>query len=129
MIYLSQAAIGEVRRLQSKHQVANAALRLRVRPSGCSGLSYQMEFEKQMQPGDQIYESRGVRVVIDPHSLSCVKGLTLDYSEDLMGGAFRFDNPNATQLCACGNSFAIVLEQDSTSRVRETLVSEELTRS
>lgn len=124
MIYLSQAAVGEVRRLQSKHQVADVALRLRVRASGCSGLSYQMEFEKQIQPGDQICESHGMRVVVDPQSLSWVKGLTLDYSEDLMGGAFRFDNPNATQLCACGNSFAIILEQDNTSRGRDTLGSE-----
>lgn len=126
MIYLSQAAIGEVKRLQSKHQVANGALRLKVRHSGCSGLSYQMEFEQQVRPSDQIYEFQGMRVVIDPQSFSCVRGLTVDYSEDLMGGAFRFENPNAAQLCACGNSFAIVSEQDRAFAVRDNFESEKL---
>ncbi len=108
MISLSHAAVGEVKRLQSKLQDPNVLLRLRVQPGGCSGLFYQLGFEKQAQPGDRAYKSNETEVIIDSLSLEYADGLTLDYSEDLMGGAFRFENPNAAQTCACGQSFALV---------------------
>lgn len=107
MISLSSAAVGEVKRLQSKRQHSNLFLRLRIESSGCAGLAYQIGFDQQIQPDDQAYESAGIQVLVDRHSLLYLNGLTVDYSEDLMGGAFRFDNPNATGSCSCGNSFTI----------------------
>jgi iron-sulfur cluster assembly protein len=107
MIYLSHSAIDEVKRLQSKYQKSDMALRLGVQSSGCSGMSYQMEFEQELQPNDQIYEFGGMRVAVDSQSLSYIDGLTLDYTEDLMGGGFRFHNPNAIKTCGCGSSFAM----------------------
>jgi iron-sulfur cluster assembly accessory protein len=70
-----------------------------------------MEFEQEYQPQDLIYECNGIQVVIAPANLPYIDGLTLDYSEDLMGGGFRFHNPNAIQTCGCGNSFAIATSE------------------
>lgn len=106
MIYLSQSAINEVKRLQSKYQKLDAALRIGVQLSGCSGMSYKMKFEQEFQPDDQIYEFSEMKVAVDSQSLNHIDGLTLDYTEDLMGGGFRFHNPNAIKTCDCGSSFA-----------------------
>jgi iron-sulfur cluster assembly protein len=64
-----------------------------------------MSFEAMAQPIDQVFDCGAVQVVIDPQSWPYLNGLTLDYTEDLMGGSFRFDNPNAKQTCSCGHSF------------------------
>jgi len=69
-------------------------------------MAYQMKFDA-CRPGDRLYEVNGLEVVIDADSLPFLEGLTLDYSEDLMGGGFRFHNPNAAQTCGCGNSFSL----------------------
>lgn len=106
MLYLSHSAVNEVKRLQLKHRKSGYALRLGVKPSGCSGMSYKMEFDQELRHGDQIYEFGGVRVVVDPQAFGYITGLTLDYTEDLMGGGFRFHNPNAVRTCGCGSSFA-----------------------
>lgn len=106
MVSLSPAAVQELRRLQRKQSRSGAALRLGVQPSQCAEMAYQMKFDAS-QPGDRIYEASGFEVVIDPESLPFLEGLTLDYSEDLMGGGFRFHNPNAAQTCGCGNSFSL----------------------
>ncbi|MBE9183192.1 iron-sulfur cluster assembly accessory protein [Microcoleus sp. LEGE 07076] len=106
MIHLTQTAATEVKRLKSKHSNPNAFFRLGVESIGCSGLSYTMGFEDAPGPEDAVCESEGVRVAIDPQHLKYLDELTLDYSEDLMGGGFRFHNPNAAQSCSCGNSFS-----------------------
>ena len=66
-----------------------------------------MKFDEGVGPEDQIYDFEGIQMVVDRQSLSYIDGLTLDYSEDLMGGGFRFHNPNALQSCGCGHSFSI----------------------
>jgi len=106
MVSLSPAAVQELRRLQRKQSASGVALRLGVQPSQCAGVAYQMKFDTS-QPGDRVYEADGFEVVIDADSLPFLEGLTLDYSEDLMGGGFRFHNPNAARTCGCGNSFAL----------------------
>jgi iron-sulfur cluster assembly accessory protein len=107
MIHLSQSAAAEVVRLKSRQKSPQVYFRLGIAAIGCSGLSYITKFEEVAQPDDQIYDCEGIRVAIDPQSLPYVNGLTLDYSEDLMGGSFRFHNPNATQHCGCGTSFSV----------------------
>ena len=109
MIQLSPAAANEILRLRARRKVPNPLFRLCIQPEGCLGLRYQMEFEETIHPHDQVFECEGVQVVIDPESLIYVKGVSMDYSEDLMGGGFRFHNPNAAQSCGCGNSFAVRL--------------------
>jgi iron-sulfur cluster assembly protein len=107
MLNLSQAATSEIKRLRSKHQKPNAIFRLGVQPGGCAGMIYTLEFDDLVNPEDRLWERNGLQVVVSAQSLEYINGLTIDYSEDLMGGGFRFHNPNATQSCGCGNSFSI----------------------
>jgi iron-sulfur cluster assembly protein len=77
-----------------------------VAGGGCSGLSYGMAFESNIQEYDTVVEvGDGVRVVIDDTSLMYLQGATIDYVDSLMGGGFRIDNPNAVSTCGCGHSF------------------------
>jgi iron-sulfur cluster assembly protein len=107
-IQISSTAAQEIKRLQISRQQPNSYLRLGVKQGGCSGLFYTLELEKI---GDSLdvsqYRSNGIAIVVDSQSESLLQDLTLDYSEDLMGGAFRFQNPKAATICSCGQSFAI----------------------
>jgi iron-sulfur cluster assembly protein len=106
MVQLSPTALDEVNRLKSKPSYCTAAvLRVAVHEGGCSGWSYQMSFEAAAQVSDQVFDCGNIQVVVDPQSWPYLRGLTLDYTEDLMGGSFRFNNPNARQTCSCGHSF------------------------
>lgn len=107
MIQLSQAAIAEISRLKAKQRDPQTLFRLEIQPGGCSELHYVLRFDSCINPTDQVLKCGEMSVVIDPQSLSYVSGLAVDYSEDLMGGGFRFHNPNAIQNCGCGNSFSI----------------------
>lgn len=108
MIGLSEAAIQEVLRLRRRHSSNDQAfLRLDVQATGCAGLSYHLEFSTIQSSSDRVFDCNGIRVAVDPKNLPYLTGLRLDYSEDLMGGSFRFDNPNAKQTCSCGHSFAV----------------------
>ncbi|HCQ20752.1 MAG: HesB/IscA family protein [Aphanizomenon sp.] len=106
MIYLSPAAINEIERLKSK-QPSNILFRLRVKSGGCADWFYDLAFDTTVQPQDQVLELQNLCVIIDPESLNYINELSLDYSEDLMGGGFRFHNPQATSTCSCGNSFSV----------------------
>jgi iron-sulfur cluster assembly protein len=105
MITLTEAAIARVRNLQSQ-RATTAPLRLGIKQGGCSGLSYLMDFVEQSEAGDNEYEQSGVKIVINDVNLPQLQGLELDYTEDLLGGGFRFRNPNASKSCSCGTSFA-----------------------
>lgn len=107
MIHLSHSAVEEILRLKLRQQNSQVFFRLSIQPVGCFGRSYLTKFDQVLQLEDQVYECNGIQVAIDPDSLTHLQGLTLDYSEDLMGGSFRFHNPNATRSCDCGNSFSI----------------------
>lgn len=109
MIQISQAAVNEIKRLQRKHRNPPSTLRLGVRRGGCIQLYYTLEFDDKINPDDCMIESDGVSVLINADSHKYLKDLTLDYSEDLMGGGFRFHNRNATETCSCGNSFSLEL--------------------
>ncbi|MFT3902342.1 MAG: iron-sulfur cluster assembly accessory protein [Niabella sp.] len=82
-------------------------LRVSVVSGGCSGLSYQMDFDNQSKPTDQVFEDNGLKVVTDMKSLLYLLGTTLEFSEGLNGKGFYFNNPNAARTCACGESFAV----------------------
>ncbi|MCC5605670.1 iron-sulfur cluster assembly accessory protein [Nostoc sp. CHAB 5834] len=105
MIHLSQAAASEIGRIKSKRQ-PNVLFRLAVKPGGCSGFFYEMSFDEAIKVGDQVFNLDEIQVVIDAASLNYLNGLRVDYSEDLMGGGFRFHNPQAIATCGCGNSFS-----------------------
>ncbi|MBD2774917.1 HesB/IscA family protein [Iningainema tapete] len=107
MLKLSPEAAKEIGRLKLK-QPENVLFRLAVKPGGCAGWFYDMSFDAAIATDDQIFDCHGLQVIIDPESLNYLDGLLLDYSEDLMGGGFRFNNPIAHANCSCGNSFSIM---------------------
>lgn len=107
MIHLSQSATDEILRLMSKHPQPNVPLRLGLQASCCSSLSYILEFDETIQPDDEVFTLERVTIVTSVETLKHLDGVSIDYSEDLMGGGFRFYNPRATQTCDCGNSFAV----------------------
>ena len=112
MIHLSKSAVNEILRLKSKHAHANDRLRVGIQPSCCSSMAYVLEFVQKSQSNSQILDGQihmieGLEIIIDSHSAQYLNGLTVDYTEDLMGGGFRFHNPNATHTCGCGNAFSV----------------------
>lgn len=104
---ISPSAAKEIKRLLSKQQKQNIFLRLQVGTGGCSGLFYNVMFDTVAAPDEQVYDCSGIPVVVDSHSWHYLSGLLIDYSEDLMGGGFRFHNPQAIAVCGCGNSFCV----------------------
>jgi iron-sulfur cluster assembly protein len=113
MIEISQTAAKEITRIQLTRQKPNSKLRLKVEQGGCFGLFYCLNLESSLahepifnQQQDYHHESNGIFVVVDSQSYQLLKGMKLDYTEDLMGGGFRFQNPNASNTCSCGVSFA-----------------------
>lgn len=82
-------------------------LRLGVKTSGCSGMAYTLEFVDESLPDDKIFESHGVKVLIDPTSFAYLDGTELDYAKEGLNEGFKFSNPNATANCGCGESFSV----------------------
>jgi iron-sulfur cluster assembly protein len=82
-------------------------IRVGVKGGGCSGLSYDLDFDNELKPGDQVFDNDGLRIVCDKKSLLYIIGTELDYSDGLNGKGFEFNNPNAQRVCACGESFSI----------------------
>lgn len=107
MIDISSAAASEIKRLQASRQQPDTSLRISVREGGCSGFIYALEFSQDSQQGDRLFQDKGITITVAPQSYAYVEGLKLDYSEDLMGGGFRFHNPNTKTTCSCGQSFSV----------------------
>ena len=105
-VNLTDLAVEKVRELIAAEDDPNLALRMAVRPGGCSGFSYEMYFDSQVDDTDIVEEYGDVRVLVDPQSAEMVRGATLDYKDGLMGAGFAIDNPNVTRSCGCGNSFS-----------------------
>tara|TARA_B100000965_G_scaffold57439_1_gene43682 strand:+ start:440 stop:832 length:393 start_codon:yes stop_codon:yes gene_type:complete len=112
-ILITNDAIQQISALL-KNQVNKKALRVGVRSGGCSGMSYTMDFigSEEINSEDKIYdyslgETEFFQVVCDPKSLLYIYGMQLDFSKELIGGGFNFTNPNASQTCGCGSSFAV----------------------
>ncbi len=82
-------------------------LRLGVKTTGCSGLAYVIEFVDELQTDDSVFESRGIKVVVDPKSLIFLDGTEVDFAREGLNEGFQFKNPNAKDECGCGESFTI----------------------
>lgn len=106
MIVLTDTATEKVRSLIEQEGVADLALRVAVRPGGCSGFSYEMFFDTDVANDDKTLDYEGVKVVVDPSSAQLLEGATLDYKDGLQGAGFAIDNPNAQRTCGCGQSFS-----------------------
>ena len=106
MITLTDSAAKKVKELVEAEGNSELALRVAVRPGGCSGFSYEMFFDSDFATDDQKADYNGVKVVVDSASLQYLSGASLDYKEGLMGAGFSINNPNTTRTCGCGNSFS-----------------------
>src|SRR5215210_1923485 len=106
VIDITEPATAKVKELLAAEGNAELALRVAVRPGGCSGYSYEMFFDSEFAPDDNVSDFEGVRVVVDSASLPHLKGASLDYKDGLQGAGFAINNPNATRTCGCGSSFS-----------------------
>jgi iron-sulfur cluster assembly accessory protein len=104
-ITVSPAAAAKAVALLEQSDRPEAALRVFVKSGGCSGYQYGMAVDDRRVEGDRVFQSQGVRLVIDPRSWPLLVGSQVDFVENLMGGGFQVNNPNATSSCGCGHSF------------------------
>ena len=106
MITITDVAANKVSELIKQEGDDALALRVAVRPGGCSGFSYEMFFDTDVAPDDITTNYGDVRVVVDPSSAQLLDGATLDYKDGLQGAGFSINNPNAQRTCGCGQSFS-----------------------
>lgn len=108
MITVSPAAKEYITKLMTdQHATSETFVRVGVKSGGCSGLEYKLDFDTVQKEGDQIFEDKGITVVVDMKSLLYLYGTELDYSGGLNGKGLTFNNPNASRTCSCGESFAV----------------------
>ena len=109
MIKVSQEAKSEVIKLMEADGFNHASdyIRVGVKSGGCSGLTYDLNFDKKINENDKVYEDNGVRIIVDNKSFLYLIGTTLEYSGGLNGKGFVFNNPNANRTCGCGESFSL----------------------
>ncbi len=93
--------------IKEENKPGDSFIRVGVEGGGCSGLSYKLEFDNQMKEGDQIFEDKGIKIVVDKKSFLYLIGTELDYKGGLNGKGFIFINPNASRTCGCGESFSV----------------------
>ncbi|MDQ6784060.1 MAG: iron-sulfur cluster insertion protein ErpA [Actinomycetota bacterium] len=105
-IILTEAAVAKVSELIVQEGNPDLALRVAVRPGGCSGFSYEMFFDSDRAEDDVISTFGSVQVVVDPASADLLKGANLDFKDGLQGAGFSINNPNASRTCGCGQSFS-----------------------
>ena len=105
MITLTESAAEKLGGIMEQKGLATShALRVFVKGGGCGGMQYGMTFDEARE-GDEVYEQHGLRVIVDSTSLFYVDGASIDYVDNLMGGGFHIENPQATSSCGCGSSF------------------------
>lgn len=103
---ITPEAIAEVKRLMDQEKEDNLYLRLGVAAGGCSGMSYSMSFDTDINENDREFEFDGLKVLLNEKAIPYLSGMTLEYKGGLLGGGFNFNNPNAKRSCGCGSSFS-----------------------
>lgn len=108
MIKVSESAAAQVVKIMSDEGMPkNSFVRVGVKGGGCSGLMYEMDFDTEMKDGDQTFEDKGIKIVVEKKSFLYLVGTELRYSGGLNGKGFEFFNPNANRTCGCGESFSL----------------------
>ncbi len=107
MIEISKAAISEIKRVKKVREQLDRKFRIGLSTGGCKDFYYKIDLVESIDPQDIVREVNGIDIVIDGQQLAYLDRLKLDYSEDLMGGSFRFENSQATSVCGCGNCFSL----------------------
>lgn len=106
MINLTESACNAVKKFIEGSDKPVEGLRISVQGGGCSGFQYGLALEESISENDVIIDSEGLKVVVDPESAPLLQGITVDFVDSINGAGFKFENPNATASCGCGNSFS-----------------------
>ncbi len=108
MITITPSALQKINLLKAEESLsADYFMRVSVVGGGCSGLSYNLDFDNEEKEGDQVFDTEGAKIVCDMKSFLYLCGTELDFTDGLNGKGFNFINPNATRTCGCGESFAV----------------------
>ena len=107
ILALTDNAAEKVKDLMAQEGEEDLALRVGVRPGGCSGFQYGLNIEDEAGEDDMVFESEGIRLFVDPFSVQYLTGTEIDYVSTFQGSGFTFNNPNASGGCGCGSSFAV----------------------
>jgi iron-sulfur cluster assembly protein len=107
MIEISKAAIAEINRMQKVREQPTSKFQIGFASGGCKDFYYTIDLLDSVEDEESVWEIGGISVLIDPQQIGYLYNLKLDYSEDLMGGGFRFQNSIVTSVCGCGNSFRL----------------------
>ena len=105
MITITDTAVERIKEMQQEQEESNVFLRIGVKGGGCSGLSYGMGFDTTKEEEDDVLTIGGLNVLVDKESAPLLKGVVIDFKQNMMGGGFTIDNPNAIASCGCGSSF------------------------
>jgi len=107
VITLSDNAANRIKEIMSNDETKSVGVRIGVKSGGCAGMSYIMEYAKEINSTDEIIEDKGVKVFIDPGAIMYLLGTEMDYKKEQFSSTFVFKNPNETERCGCGESFKI----------------------
>ena len=107
IIKLSNNAAKRIKEIMSGIESGAVGVRVAVKSGGCAGMSYVMEYAKEVNPSDEIIEDKGVKVLIDPKAIMYLLGTEMDYKKEKFSSQFVFKNPNETERCGCGESFKV----------------------
>ena len=105
IIKLTDNAATRIKKIMSTAEKDFLGLRVSVKSGGCAGMSYVMEYAKELNPNDEVIEDKGVKVFVDPAAVMYLIGTEMDYKEEELSSSFVFNNPNETERCGCGESF------------------------
>ena len=106
-ITLTDNAAIRIKEIMSKDENQSIGVRVGVKSGGCAGMSYIMEYAKEINPNDEVIEDKGVKVFIDPGAIMYLLGTEMDYKKEQFSSSFIFKNPNETERCGCGESFKV----------------------
>ncbi len=107
IIKLSDNAANRIKEIMSGAENNSVGVRVAVKSGGCAGMSYVMEYTKEVNPNDEIVEDKGVKVYVDAAAVMYLLGTEMDYKKEQFSSSFVFNNPNETERCGCGESFKI----------------------
>ena len=107
VIKLSNNAAERIKEIMSKAEDKAIGVRVGVKSGGCAGMSYVMEYAKDIKPNEEVIEEKGVKVLIDPKAIMYLLGTEMDYKKEKFSSQFIFKNPNETERCGCGESFKV----------------------
>tara|TARA_Y100001935_G_C16965244_1_gene341378 strand:- start:206 stop:538 length:333 start_codon:yes stop_codon:yes gene_type:complete len=107
IIKLSDNAAARIKEIMSNAEINAIGVRVSVKSGGCAGMSYVMEYSKEVNPNDELIEDKGVKVYIDSAAVMYLLGTEMDYKKEDFSSSFVFNNPNETERCGCGESFKV----------------------